>query len=264
MQVTLQAFLQRMIRKYEGGWVWDKNDPGGPTNYGVTWIALADHRKEPANSASDWAPKVKAMGISEAIQIYEKKYAPPVHYAALPAGVDTTMLDYGVNSGPGRANRVARRIVGMPDGTRMTDEVVAKIRAMSPSDFINKMNDERLAFMKSLKGGAMWQRYGKGWGTRVSDLRSYSLALASGKVVPQPAPDLSKVPTPKAQVEKPSKKVETSSSGIGGAIASAIAYFTDLPWLYIGAGVGTIFAISIAVGVYRELKSRAAAAKVHI
>lgn len=263
MQATLKAFLQRLIKRYEGGWVWDKDDPGGPTNFGVTWRALADHRGEVATTAAEWAPKVKAMSLAEAVAIYEKKYAPPVWYSSLPAGVDTCMLDYAVNSGPGRANRVARRIVGLPDGTSMTSQVVAKIREMGAAPFIEKMCDERLAFMKSLKGGAMWAKYGKGWGTRVADLRAYSRALAIGKV-PVPAPDLSTTPTPKAEVQKPGKGGSTAGSGVGGVLTTIVGYLTDLPWMWIGAGVVAVVAVGVAIHVYRDIRAAKAEVKVHI
>ena len=251
MLASLKSFLQRLIKRYEGGYVWDKADPGGPTNYGVTWIALADHRKEKATSAAEWAPKVKAMSINEAIEIYENKYAPPVRYDKLPLGVDTTMLDYAVNSGPARPKKVACAIVG----TKVYDDAtIAKIKAMPSADFINTMNDERLRFMKALKGGSMWARYGKGWGSRVADLRAYSLALAAGKVSPMP-PDLSSTPTPKAEVKKPSTTVSTSSSGLGGALATLAGWFADLPWLYIGGGVAAVVVVVIAIHVYRDIKA---------
>lgn len=265
MNSTLKTFLQRLIKRYEGGWVWDKADPGGPTNFGVTWRALAEHRKEPATSASDWAPKVKAMAISEAIDIYTQKYAVAVRYDDLPAGVDATMLDYAVNSGYGRSNRVARRIVGSPDGTALTPVIIDRIKAMPADAFIDAMCNERLAFMKSLKGGAMWQRYGKGWGDRVADLRRYSHLLAKGTTEhPNTAPDLSNVPTPKAEVPKPNKTVEAGSSGTGGLLASIAGYLADIPVTYIVVAVVVIVAVGFAIGVYRDLAAKTAEEKVHI
>lgn len=263
MRATLKAFLQRLIKRYEGGWVWDKRDPGGPTNFGVTWRVLAAHRGEPATSAAEWAPKVKAMSIDEAIAIYEKKYAPPVLYDLLPAGVDAAMLDYAVNSGPGRANRVARRIVGSPDGTSMTPIIVDRIKVHGVERFINNLCDERLRFMRSLKGGSMWQTYGIGWGARVADLRQYSIALSKGKVPLQP-PDLSTVPTPKAEVPKPGKTVETSSSGIGGVLTSIIGYLSDIPVGWIVAGVAAIIVVGVTVAVIRDYRAKLAEMKVHI
>jgi hypothetical protein len=44
--VTYKAFVDRMISKYEGGYGWDANDPGGPTKYGITCYDLAEHLGE--------------------------------------------------------------------------------------------------------------------------------------------------------------------------------------------------------------------------
>lgn len=263
MLSSLKSFLQRLIKRYEGGYVWDKSDPGGPTKYGVTWRVLAQHRGQTPTTEAEWAPIVKAMSLDEAIAIYEKKYAPPIRYNELPLGIDTTMMDYGVNSGYGRANRVARRIVGLTDSTSTSDELVQRIKRMPANDFINAMCDERLRFMQSLKGGAMWKRYGKGWGDRVADLRSYSVALAAGKIVPT-APDLSTTPTPKAEVPKPGKTVETTSSGLGSAIATVLGYLADLPWFYIGGAVVVVIAIGFTIAVVRDIQAAKADAKVHI
>lgn len=262
MITTLKSFLQRLIKKYEGGYVNRASDPGGPTNFGITWRALAAHRGEPATSAAEWAPKVKAMSIDEAVKIYEKNFAPPIHYNDLPLGVDVVMMDYGVNSGPGRPVRVACSIVGSP-GTKLTPEVLEKIKAFPANVFINKMCDERLAFMKSLKGGAMWQEYGKGWGARVADLRSYSVSLAHGGTV-APAPDLSNVPTPKAEVPKPSQTGTATGSGLGGVFASVAGYLADIPVGWIIGGVVAVLVLGVAIGVYRDLKAQHAEAKVHI
>ena len=102
-----------MISRYEGGYCWDKEDPGGPTKYGITCYDLAEHRGKRMTSMAAWASIVRDMPLSEAEDIYEIKYARAVSFAALPAGVDCVMMDYGVNSGIGRVNRVARA----PPGT---------------------------------------------------------------------------------------------------------------------------------------------------
>jgi lysozyme family protein len=44
------AFCSRMIKKYEGGYGWDKGDSGGPTKFGVTCYDLAAHRGQKMDS----------------------------------------------------------------------------------------------------------------------------------------------------------------------------------------------------------------------
>lgn len=254
MQGTFKAFISRVIKRYEGGYVWDKDDPGGPTNFGVTCYALAAHRGQKMHSMAAWAPIVRELSLAEAVDIYEKKYAAPIAYARLPAGVDTTLLDYAINSGHGRANRVARRIAGLEDGTRMTTEVVDALSRRNAADVINAICDERLRFMKAIRGGTAWAKYKRGWSARVADLRAYSLALAAGTSRPK-APDLSSVPTPKAEVPKPGKTVETVSSGLGGLVTTVLGYLTDLPWLWIAGGLVVVVLIGVGIAVYRDVRA---------
>jgi len=125
---------------------------------------------------------------------------------------------------------------------------------MPAADFINKMCDERLRFMKSLKGGSMWTKYGTGWGNRVADLRTYSLALAAGKLT-GPAPDLSNTPTPKAEVQKPGKTTNTAVTGSGSVIATVLGYLGNVPWGWVAAGVAVIVVIAVTVHIVRDIKA---------
>ena len=43
-QLTYLPFTARMINRYEGGYGWNRADPGGPTKYGITCYDLAEHR----------------------------------------------------------------------------------------------------------------------------------------------------------------------------------------------------------------------------
>lgn len=199
MQTNYQAFIDRVIQKYEGGYGWDRGDPGGPTKYGITCYDLAEHRHQKMTSMASWAPIVKMMTLAEAEAIYQDKYAAGLGFSILPSGADCCILDYGINSGLGRPIRVAHALLRLP-GSKIDTEVVKGIEAYGVTRFINAMDQERLSFMHAIRGGAMWQKFGHGWGARVADLTSYSDHLAARLPVAShaPAPDLSNVVTPKA------------------------------------------------------------------
>jgi hypothetical protein len=61
MEENYSAFCDRMIKKYEGGYGWDKGDSGGPTKFGITCYDLAAHRGQKMDSMKRWAPIVYAM-----------------------------------------------------------------------------------------------------------------------------------------------------------------------------------------------------------
>ena len=126
MQVDYQPFIDRMISKYEGGYGWDKNDPGGPTNFGVTCFDLAEHRRQPMTTMAAWAKPVHDMPKSEAEDIYSVKYARSVRFSDLGPGKDTVLFDYDVNSGVGRPIRVARALLNLTGPNVMDADSVNK------------------------------------------------------------------------------------------------------------------------------------------
>ena len=92
---------------------------------------FADYRKyvKPDATAAD----VRAMSVDEAKAIYRKHYWDAQRCDELPAGVDYSVFDYGVNSGIGRSGKVLRRVVGLPDNTSVvTDQVLAYARVRRP------------------------------------------------------------------------------------------------------------------------------------
>lgn len=194
---TYDEALRRLLA-HEGGYTNHPSDPGGPTNFGIT---IHDYRKyvKPNATAAD----VRAMSVGQAKAIYRAKYWKAQRCDELPAGVDYSVFDYGVNSGIGRSGKVLRRIVGLADTTHVvTDEVLRAVARRDPKALVVAINDERLAFLKRLK---TWPVFGKGWGARVAAVKSVSLRMAaeqvpSPSIVPDavPLPGKGVVPAPAA------------------------------------------------------------------
>jgi lysozyme family protein len=119
---TYDEALRRLLA-HEGGYTNHPSDPGGPTNFGIT---IYDYRRyvKPNATTAD----VRAMTVGEAKAIYRKRYWDAQRCDELPAGVDYSAFDYGVNSGIGRSGKVLRRVVGLPDNTHVvTDEVLRAV-----------------------------------------------------------------------------------------------------------------------------------------
>lgn len=117
---TYDEALRRLL-VHEGEYSNHPSDPGRETNFGIT---IADYRAyvKPDATAED----VRNMRVDEAKRIYRKRYWDAQRCDELPAGVDYSMFDYGVNSGIGRSSKVLRRVVGLPDNTStVTDQVLA-------------------------------------------------------------------------------------------------------------------------------------------
>lgn len=192
--------LSRLL-VHEGGYSNHPSDPGGPTNFGIT---LADARAYWKRDAT--AADVRAMPRAVAREIYRTKYWAALRGNDLPAGVDYAVFDYGVNSGIGRAGKVLRRLVGLPDATSAIDgDVIAAVWRRPPRRLIEAICDERLAFLQSLR---TWGVFGNGWGRRVREVRAAALAMAEPPVAqergPAPAKAGDAAPQPADAAPQPS------------------------------------------------------------
>lgn len=167
---TYDAALARLLQ-HEGGYTNHPDDPGGPTNFGIT---IADYRRYVKRDAT--AADVRAMPVDEAKAIYRRRYWDAQRCDELPAGVDYAVFDYGVNSGIGRSGKVLRRVLELPDDTSaVSDAVIEAARRADARAVIVAVCDERLRFLKSLR---TWDVFGKGWARRVSEVKAAALALA--------------------------------------------------------------------------------------
>ncbi len=170
MQENYKAFVDRMITRYEGGYGWDRGDPGGPTKFGITCFDLAEHRHEKMSSMAHWAPLVKAMPLTEAEDIYARKYATATRFNEVESGSDCAIFDFGVNSGPSRAIKYAQLVVGTKRDGILGPITLEAINNMESNRFVDNLCDFRLSFLRHL---GTWPIFGHGWSARVSDLRTY-------------------------------------------------------------------------------------------
>src|SRR5215469_6933970 len=131
-----KPFVERMITHYEGGYGWNKNDPGGPTKYGITCYDLAEFQGQKMESMADWAPFVRAMTLDTVDQIYATKYATACAFNSLNIGCDCVVFDFGVNSGPSRAVKYAQTIVHVSVDGFMGPQTIAAINAFDSDTFI--------------------------------------------------------------------------------------------------------------------------------
>ena len=173
---------ERRVLLSEGGYTNDPQDPGGPTNWGITLVDARLHWK-PNATAED----VRAMPRSVAEKIYKEKYWDALRADALPAGVDYAVFDYGVNSGIGRAGRVLRAVLGLPSHDWHVDgEVLDALAHVNAQHVVDAICQERLTFLHGLK---TWPRFGGGWGRRVASVKEYGDHLAKeaeGMAPPHP------------------------------------------------------------------------------
>jgi lysozyme family protein len=168
----------RLLLVHEGGNDDDPRDPGGRTSRGITQREYDTWRHAHAGLPADvWqAPQATVLDI------YRAKYWNAMRCDDLPAGIDYCVFDYGVNSGLGRAIPLLQKTLGVAVDGSMGPLTIAAARGTDPVAFINRYQDARLTFLHGL---STWSVFGRGWGTRVADVRRDALKMAGGAAAPE-------------------------------------------------------------------------------
>lgn len=241
--INYDTSISRVL-KHEGGYTNHPQDPGGPTNWGIT---IHDARKywKPNATAAD----VKAMPLAIAKTIYRQRYWDNQLCDRLEGGVDYAMFDYGVNSGVGRSGKVLRRLLRLPDNTSVvTADVVKAANLKDSAQLSAAICDERLAFLKALK---TWPTFGSGWGRRVAEVKAASRAMAQKEEAPT---DISAA-NAKAIVQEPKTGMPTAIATAAIAPTAGVGF-----WGWIAAHpiatTAIVFVAVVGVGVVIQLIKR--------
>lgn len=144
-------FIERVL-SHEGGYVFDKRDPGGETKWGIS------KRSYPALN-------IKALTRDQAVAIYRRDFWDAQQLGKLPAAVAFQVFDAGVNHGPGNAVRwLQSAAVAAQDG-QLGPRTLAAVRGADQNDLLLRFNAARLDFYASL---STFATFGRGWVRRVA------------------------------------------------------------------------------------------------
>ena len=155
--------------QFEGGFVNNPKDPGGPTNLGVTQATLSNFIGRQATIA-----EVKALTPAKVAPIYKLKYWDHVSGDDLPAGVDLAVFDFGVHSGPARGVMGLQHALGIADDGKAGDVTIKAANKAGPEALVNTICNGRLAFLQKLK---VFKNFGPGLTSRVKKCRTAALSM---------------------------------------------------------------------------------------
>jgi lysozyme family protein len=168
----------KVILKFEGGKDDDPIDPGGRTNQGVIQRVYAAWRRKKGLPARD----VFLMEDHERDEIYLENYGKKVRFDELPPGIDVVVYDGAVNSGPGQSIKWLQRALGVQADGVLGDVTMERIMSHENHDaLIAGILERRMAFLRALK---TFYHFGKGWTSRVTQLKQVGQAWAMGNVGP--------------------------------------------------------------------------------
>lgn len=203
--------------RFEGGKDDDPIDPGGRTNQGVIQRVYAAYRRSKGLPVRD----VFLMENHERDEIYWNNYGKKVRYDELPPGVNIVVADGGVNSGPGQSIKWLQRALGLnADGVLGDVTLQATIDYPDHDDLIAKIIAQREKFLRALK---TFYHFGKGWISRIMQLKKIGQAWARGSVGPAVvwAPNMNK----KATIVDAKPKVSTApadATAAGGTVSTTL------------------------------------------
>lgn len=163
-------YAMRLLLRHEGGFVDHPKDPGGMTNLGVTQRTWEVHTGKAATEA-----EMRGLTTSAVQPIYKARYWDAIHGDDLPHGVDYCLFDCAVNSGPGRAVKLAQYVLHQKVDGLLGRKTLTAILEADPVEFIEDYSQRRLDFLKSLDA---WPTFGKGWGKRVSEVELEAKAFS--------------------------------------------------------------------------------------
>lgn len=155
---------------HEGGFADHPADPGGATMKGVT---LAVFRRYYGSKRTK--KDLRNISKKQLAHIYRTGYWDRCRCDKLPSGVDYSVFDSAVNSGPGRAAKWLQRAVGAVQDGRIGANTLQKVESFDAEKLIDAMLDWRLRFLQSLR---IWPVFGRGWRRRVESVRETALTMA--------------------------------------------------------------------------------------
>ena len=159
-----------LVMVNEGGFVDNKLDPGGATNWGCTqavWEKYIGHTVT--------VDDMKALTKEDVKPLYKRNYWDAIYGDALPSGLDYCIFDAAINSGVSRSSKWIQEIVGVFADGAIGNNTVSAIAQINPVALINEFCDKRQAFLESLK---TFPVFGKCWTKRVQEVRIRSLEMA--------------------------------------------------------------------------------------
>ena len=153
--MTFDEAFERLIG-HEGGYSDHKDDPGGETNWGITWRTAR---------AAGYTGSMRDLTREQAKGIYYFAYWKRARADEYDPAIGFQLFDAAVNHGIGNAIRFLQRAVGVADDGVVGPATVEAVRSMHPADVLAHFNAERLDFYTRL---TTWPTFGKGWARRVA------------------------------------------------------------------------------------------------
>jgi lysozyme family protein len=142
------------ILDLEGGYVFDSNDPGGETKYGISKRSFPHLH-------------IKNLSRDQAKDIYREYYWQKMQCEVLPGYLRLMVFDCAVNQGVARSARLLQASVGAEVDGQIGTKTLKKAQDGEPIDVLTSFSAKR---HQSYAKNPRWKFYGAGWSKRLLEI----------------------------------------------------------------------------------------------
>lgn len=180
MKDNFIPFIEKVMEEYEGSKFEEvPGDAGGPTKFGITIYDIGI--REGLNTVKNWTKlrtMVKNLTKDEAIAIYKTKYWNILQADDLPTGIDCSLVDHGITSGPKRAIEIAQKICKVDIDGKLGPKTLEALKTQDPKSFVIAFCEGRKEYYTNLVNKKPSnKKFLKGWHNRAEKCKSYCLEL---------------------------------------------------------------------------------------
>lgn len=165
------TLLSPVVAKWEGGYVNDPTDKGGPTNMGITLTTWKHIGYDKNNDALINVADIKLLSKAD-FKIVLRKYWDKWQADAIKnQSVANILVDWYWGSGKWGIV-LPQRILGLVEDGIAGPKTVAAVNAQNPKVFHAKVFEARVAFLNNIvKNNPSQKKFIKGWLNRLNDFK---------------------------------------------------------------------------------------------
>ena len=143
-----------IVLKHEGGFVDNKDDPGGVTKFGISKKSYPEEN-------------IINLTNNTAKAIYKRDYWYETKCDQLPSSIRLIVFDCAVNQGTDFAIKTLQSIVGAEADGHIGPRTLEAVNKKVPKDIFKEFAKKRMQHYASLK---TFSTFGKGWSLRLFDI----------------------------------------------------------------------------------------------
>ena len=158
---------------YEGGYVDNPNDKGGPTKYGVTLANWIKYGYDKDNDGDIDKVDLKTITVEDASKIAKKYYWDNVKGDLINSqSVAEFIADWAYNSGTSTAIKKTQKLLGLIDDGIIGPKTLLAINSADPKTLFERLKASRTAFVRAIVENNPKQGvFLKGWENRINSFK---------------------------------------------------------------------------------------------